>query len=582
MARAPRRGRAPGRRAHRHRRSRPAAARRRAAGQHPGHADRDGGRRRSAATCCAASTTPDAATAWPATSPGSTARSCSPTPRTAHLLDGLDLPGVRVLDVSQPRMGRADAQQPGPLTPHREVGPDDTFMMIFTSGTSGDPKAVQVQHMMLVFAGSCAGRTVFGHHLRRLLPVDAAVPLQRHLRGLGGGAGDRGRDGARRVLGLALPRRRPPLRRHLHELRRQAARVRPGHPRAARRPRQPAARRVRQRGQRPRHRRVRPPVRLHGLGRLRLDRERGHHHPRGRLPGRARSARASPAWRSTTRRRCRSARSRGSTRPATLVNRDGGDRASWSTPPAAGCSAATTTTPAPPIERLRHGMYWSGDLAYRDADGWIYLAGRTADWMRVDGENLAAAPIERILIRLPAISRVAVYPVPDELGRRPGDGGHRAARRRDVDAPAFDEFLAAPARPVAEGLAALRLDRRRSARHRDQQDPQAGAASRRPHPDGVLWNARPRVAVPDRATGQRTLIRPARIGRRQVDHGQLAGTEANPRYADRRLGVWRLTWHNGPPTSVPVHVRTDLPSGTDAGDPAANDRRGHHEIGYSP
>jgi fatty-acyl-CoA synthase len=29
-------------------------------------------------------------------------------------------------------------------------------------------------------------------------------------------------------------------------------------------------------------------------------------------------------------------------------------------------------------QRMRHGMYWSGDLAYRDADGWIYLAGRTA------------------------------------------------------------------------------------------------------------------------------------------------------------------------------------------------------------
>ena len=63
---------------------------------------------------------------------------------------------------------------------------------------------------------------------------------------------------------------------------------------------------------------------------------------------------------------------------------------------------------------MRHGMYWSGDLAYRDADGWIYLAGRTADWMRVDGENMAAAPIERILVRLPDISRVAVYAVPDE------------------------------------------------------------------------------------------------------------------------------------------------------------------------
>jgi fatty-acyl-CoA synthase len=65
-------------------------------------------------------------------------------------------------------------------------------------------------------------------------------------------------------------------------------------------------------------------------------------------------------------------------------------------------------------DRMRGGMYWSGDLAYRDADGWIYLAGRTADWMRVDGENIAAMPIERILLRNSAINRVAVYAVPDE------------------------------------------------------------------------------------------------------------------------------------------------------------------------
>jgi fatty-acyl-CoA synthase len=64
-------------------------------------------------------------------------------------------------------------------------------------------------------------------------------------------------------------------------------------------------------------------------------------------------------------------------------------------------------------ERMRHGMYWSGDLAYRDSEGWIYLAGRTTDWMRVDGENLAAAPIERILLRLPQLNQVAVYAVPD-------------------------------------------------------------------------------------------------------------------------------------------------------------------------
>lgn len=64
-------------------------------------------------------------------------------------------------------------------------------------------------------------------------------------------------------------------------------------------------------------------------------------------------------------------------------------------------------------QRMRGGMYWSGDLGYRDADGWIYLAGRTGDWMRVDGENITAGPIERILQRIPGVNRVAVYPVPD-------------------------------------------------------------------------------------------------------------------------------------------------------------------------
>ena len=61
-----------------------------------------------------------------------------------------------------------------------------------------------------------------------------------------------------------------------------------------------------------------------------------------------------------------------------------------------------------------NGMFWSGDLAYRDADGWIYFAGRSGDWLRVDGENMTTAPIERILQRLPAVSQIAVYAVPDE------------------------------------------------------------------------------------------------------------------------------------------------------------------------
>ncbi|HET9422638.1 MAG TPA: long-chain-fatty-acid--CoA ligase [Nocardioides sp.] len=80
----------------------------------------------------------------------------------------------------------------------------------------------------------------------------------------------------------------------------------------------------------------------------------------------------------------------------------------------AGAFAGYYNDPEAEAERMRGGMYWSGDLAYRDADGFVYFAGRTADWLRVDGENLAAAPIERLLLRHPDVSEAAVYAVPDE------------------------------------------------------------------------------------------------------------------------------------------------------------------------
>ena len=64
-------------------------------------------------------------------------------------------------------------------------------------------------------------------------------------------------------------------------------------------------------------------------------------------------------------------------------------------------------------ERTREGIYWSGDLGYRDAAGFFYFAGRNMDWLRVDGENFAAGPIERILARHPDIALAAVYAVPN-------------------------------------------------------------------------------------------------------------------------------------------------------------------------
>ena len=62
----------------------------------------------------------------------------------------------------------------------------------------------------------------------------------------------------------------------------------------------------------------------------------------------------------------------------------------------------------------RHGWYWSGDLGYVDAGGFLYFAGRNAEWIRVDGENFPAGPIEAAVSRHPDVVLAAVYGVPDE------------------------------------------------------------------------------------------------------------------------------------------------------------------------
>jgi fatty-acyl-CoA synthase len=70
-------------------------------------------------------------------------------------------------------------------------------------------------------------------------------------------------------------------------------------------------------------------------------------------------------------------------------------------------------------ERRRGGRYHTGDLGYRDEHGYVYFAGRDVEWLRVDGENFLARPVEGILQRHPDVFLAAVYAVPDaEAGDR--------------------------------------------------------------------------------------------------------------------------------------------------------------------
>jgi fatty-acyl-CoA synthase len=102
--------------------------------------------------------------------------------------------------------------------------------------------------------------------------------------------------------------------------------------------------------------------------------------------------------------------------------------------------------PEADAERTRNGWYWSGDLGYRDDTDVFYFAGRIGEWLRVDSENFATAPVERILERAPGVDGVAVYPVPDE---RTADDQVMAAIEMEREAEfypeAFGQFLAAQA-----------------------------------------------------------------------------------------------------------------------------------------
>ncbi|MBB3090097.1 AMP-binding protein [Nocardioides albus] len=97
--------------------------------------------------------------------------------------------------------------------------------------------------------------------------------------------------------------------------------------------------------------------------------------------------------------------------------------------------------PVAMADRVRGDDFWSGDLAYRDADGWFYFAGRASDWLRVDGENFSAAQVENVLARVPGVAASLVYAVPD-----PSTGDQvmcalELVAGTEFDPDAFGEFV---------------------------------------------------------------------------------------------------------------------------------------------
>jgi crotonobetaine/carnitine-CoA ligase len=63
-----------------------------------------------------------------------------------------------------------------------------------------------------------------------------------------------------------------------------------------------------------------------------------------------------------------------------------------------------------------HGDWFrTGDLAWQDEHGFVWIVGRLKDMVRRAGENIAAAEVEAAIASLPGIQEAAVIPVPDDL-----------------------------------------------------------------------------------------------------------------------------------------------------------------------
>jgi long-chain acyl-CoA synthetase len=62
---------------------------------------------------------------------------------------------------------------------------------------------------------------------------------------------------------------------------------------------------------------------------------------------------------------------------------------------------------------FKDGMFRTGDIGYRDTDGYFYVLDRLKDMIVTGGENVYSGEVERIISDHPAVREAAVFGIPD-------------------------------------------------------------------------------------------------------------------------------------------------------------------------
>ncbi len=75
------------------------------------------------------------------------------------------------------------------------------------------------------------------------------------------------------------------------------------------------------------------------------------------------------------------------------------------------------------------GRYHTGDVASRDADGYITYIGRTDDVFKASDYRISPFELESVLIEHPAVAEAAVVPAPDPVRLAVPEGVRRAGAR---------------------------------------------------------------------------------------------------------------------------------------------------------
>ncbi|NTV05240.1 MAG: acyl--CoA ligase [Chlorobiaceae bacterium] len=70
--------------------------------------------------------------------------------------------------------------------------------------------------------------------------------------------------------------------------------------------------------------------------------------------------------------------------------------------------------PDPAKNPFRNGKLYTGDLAYVDEEGYIYIVGREKDFIKPSGYKVMTATIENVILEMTEITEVAVVGIPDD------------------------------------------------------------------------------------------------------------------------------------------------------------------------